>query len=83
MATPLSLTGSTPDAARRTVLSRRIQLFVAATITYNVIEAVVAITAGTMASSTALIGFGLDSIIEVSSAAAVALAVRGEGPGNS
>src|SRR5664279_1276971 len=72
MATPLSLTGSTPDAARRTVLSRRIQLFVAATITYNVIEAVVAITAGTMASSTALIGFGLDSIIEVSSAAAVA-----------
>ena len=72
MATPLSLTGSTPDAARRTVLSRRVQLFVAATITYNVIEAVVAITAGTMASSTALIGFGLDSIIEVSSAAAVA-----------
>jgi divalent metal cation (Fe/Co/Zn/Cd) transporter len=45
---------------------------VAATITYNVIEAVVAITAGAAASSTALIGFGLDSVIEVSSAAAVA-----------
>lgn len=42
------------------------------TITYNVIEAAVAITAGTIASSTALIGFGLDSVIEVSSAAAVA-----------
>ena len=53
-------------------MSRRIQLFVAATITYNVLEAVVAITAGTMASSTALIGFGLDSIIEAPSAAAVA-----------
>lgn len=61
-----------PSAARRDVLARRIRLLVAATITYNVIEAVVAITAGTMASSTALIGFGLDSVIEVSSAAAVA-----------
>lgn len=30
------------------------------------------LTAGTIASSTALIGFGLDSVIEVSSAAAVA-----------
>ena len=57
---------------RRTVLRRRVRLFVAATITYNVIEAVVAITAGTMASSAALIGFGLDSVIEVTSAAAVA-----------
>ncbi|WP_200855512.1 hypothetical protein, partial [Klebsiella pneumoniae] len=49
-----------------------IRLLVTATIGYNVVEAVVAITAGTIASSTALIGFGLDSVIEVSSAAAVA-----------
>ncbi|MEV7205305.1 MULTISPECIES: cation transporter [unclassified Streptomyces] len=61
-----------PTPARREILARRIRLLVAATITYNVIEAVVALTAGTMASSTALIGFGLDSVIEVSSAAAVA-----------
>ena len=61
-----------PGEARRAVLSRRVRLFVTATITYNVIEAAVAITAGTAASSTALIGFGLDSIIEVTSAAAVA-----------
>jgi divalent metal cation (Fe/Co/Zn/Cd) transporter len=61
-----------PSPVRRDALSRRIRLLVAATITYNVIEAVVAITAGTLASSTALVGFGLDSIIEVSSAAAVA-----------
>ncbi|MBQ0925786.1 cation transporter [Saccharopolyspora endophytica] len=54
------------------MLSRRVRLLVAATITYNVIEAIVAITAGTIASSTALIGFGLDSVIEVASAAAVA-----------
>ncbi len=54
------------------MLSRRIRFFVAATITYNVIEAVVAISAGSVASSSALIAFGLDSIIEVTSAAAVA-----------
>ncbi|MFI8073362.1 cation transporter [Streptomyces sp. NPDC086033] len=64
--------GTGPSAARRDALARRVRLLVAATITYNVIEAVVAITAGTLASSTALIGFGLDSVIEVSSAAAVA-----------
>ncbi|QUW85857.1 cation transporter (plasmid) [Streptomyces mirabilis] len=61
-----------PGPARRDALARRIRLLVAATITYNVVEAVVALTAGTLASSTALIGFGLDSVIEVSSAAAVA-----------
>ncbi|MGA5191502.1 cation transporter [Streptomyces griseoincarnatus] len=69
MATSISLS---PTPNRRAQLARRIRLLVAATITYNVIEAIVAITAGTMASSTALIGFGLDSVIEVSSAAAVA-----------
>ncbi|MFF5476632.1 cation transporter [Streptomyces sp. NPDC012935] len=61
-----------PSPVRRDALARRIRLLVAATITYNVVEAIVAITAGTLASSTALIGFGLDSVIEVSSAAAVA-----------
>ncbi|MFD7246825.1 cation transporter [Streptomyces massasporeus] len=61
-----------PSPARREALTRRIRLLVTATITYNVIEAAVALTAGTVASSTALIGFGLDSVIEVSSAAAVA-----------
>lgn len=57
---------------RRRVLAQRIRLIVAATISYNVVEAVVAITAGTAASSTALVGFGLDSVVEVLSAAAVA-----------
>ncbi|PXY28979.1 cobalt transporter [Prauserella coralliicola] len=65
---------------RRAVLSRRVRWFVAATITYNVIEAVVAITAGTVASSTALIAFGLDSVIEVASAAAVAWQFSGSDP---
>jgi hypothetical protein len=52
-----------PSPARRAVLAGRIRLFVAATIGYNVIEAVVALVAGTRASSSALIGFGLDSVI--------------------
>lgn len=75
MAAPLPLAPlprGGPAAARRAVLARRIRLFVAATIAYNVVEAVVAVTAGVQASSTALIGFGLDSVIEVASAAAVA-----------
>lgn len=81
MSLPLiQLTPAGPTPARRAVLARRVRLFVAATITYNVIEAVVAITAGTLASSTALIGFGLDSIIEVASAAAVAWQFAGRDP---
>lgn len=57
---------------RRATLHRRVRFIVAFTITYNVIEAVVAVWAGTQASSAALIGFGLDSIVEVLSALAVA-----------
>jgi divalent metal cation (Fe/Co/Zn/Cd) transporter len=67
----LLMSGAHP-ALRREVLARRIRLLVAATITYNVIEAVVALAEGTRVSSSALIGFGLDSVVEISSAAAVA-----------
>jgi len=70
--------GVSPD--RRAVLSRRIRWFVAATIGYNVGEAVVALVAGSKASSTALVGFGLDSVIEVASAAAVAWQFAGRDP---
>jgi divalent metal cation (Fe/Co/Zn/Cd) transporter len=58
--------------ARKQLLHRRIRWIVAATISYNVIEAIVAIVAGTVASSAALVAFGLDSTIEVLSGAAVA-----------
>jgi divalent metal cation (Fe/Co/Zn/Cd) transporter len=57
---------------RRATLHRRVRLIVGFTITYNVIEGIVAISAGAAASSAALIGFGLDSFIEVLSALAVA-----------
>jgi divalent metal cation (Fe/Co/Zn/Cd) transporter len=49
-----------------------VRLLVATTIAYNLIEGAVAITAGAGASSTALVGFGLDSLVEVASAGAVA-----------
>ena len=61
-----------PSPHRREILARRVRWLVAATITYNLIEAAVAISAGTVASSGALVAFGLDSVIEVASAAAVA-----------
>ncbi|MEV1128529.1 cation transporter [Agromyces sp. NPDC049794] len=57
---------------RRARLHRRVRLIVAFTISYNIIEAIIALSAGAMASSAALIGFGLDSVIEVLSAVAVA-----------
>jgi divalent metal cation (Fe/Co/Zn/Cd) transporter len=66
--------------ARRAILSRRVRLLVAATIGYNLVEAVIALAAGAAASSTALIGFGLDSVIEVSSALAVAWQFAGRDP---
>ena len=59
-------------SARRMTLHRRVRFIVGFTITYNVLEAVVAVWAGILASSAALIGFGLDSVVEVLSAAAIA-----------
>lgn len=73
-----SATALAPE--RRALLHNRIRWLVAATIAYNVIEAVIAISEGTRVSSTALIGFGLDSVIEVSSAAAVAWQFSGADP---
>jgi divalent metal cation (Fe/Co/Zn/Cd) transporter len=54
-----------PAEAHR--LGRRAQLLACASVTYNVIEAAIAITVGLVAGSVALVGFGLDSIVEVSS----------------
>ncbi|MGV0676508.1 cobalt transporter [Mycolicibacterium fortuitum] len=72
MASGVRYSDARPTPARRARLHRRIRWFVAATIAYNIIESIVAIAEGSRVSSTALIGFGLDSVIEVSSAAAVA-----------
>jgi divalent metal cation (Fe/Co/Zn/Cd) transporter len=55
------------DPEQRRQLSRRARLLAGASVSYNVIEAIIAITAGVIAGSVALIGFGLDSVVEVSS----------------
>ncbi|MPZ93867.1 MAG: hypothetical protein GEU96_02900 [Propionibacteriales bacterium] len=55
------------DATEKARLERRAQQLAAASVTYNVIEAIIAITAGLAAGSVALVGFGLDSVVEVSS----------------
>ncbi|GAB3064975.1 cation transporter [Intrasporangium mesophilum] len=53
--------------SRRSTLIRRARLLAGASVVYNVGEALVAITSGRVADSTALVGFGLDSAVEVAS----------------
>lgn len=55
--------GSHPECIRRAL---RLEYFL---VGYNILEAIAAIGFGWLAGSIALVGFGLDSIIEVSSAA--------------
>lgn len=62
-----SMTVSPVTDDDRLRLGCRARLLATASVTYNAIEAVVAITAGVVAGSVALIGFGLDSVVEVSS----------------
>ena len=66
------MTAVATDPARISVLRRRIRWIVGFTIAYNVVEGIIALIAGGVASSAALVGFGLDSFVEVLSAAAVA-----------
>jgi divalent metal cation (Fe/Co/Zn/Cd) transporter len=66
---PVSATHShpVPTPAQRARLGRRARLLAGTSVAYNLVEGVVAVVAGTVAGSVALIGFGLDSVIEVSS----------------
>ena len=65
-----SALATTPQVRARLV--RRVRLLVRGVIAYNAVEGVIAVSAGIAASSASLVGFGLDSAIEVSSALAVA-----------
>lgn len=51
----------------RAALGRRAKLLAILSVTYNLVEGVIAIAAGIAAGSVALVGFGLDSAVEVSS----------------
>jgi divalent metal cation (Fe/Co/Zn/Cd) transporter len=52
---------------------RRLEYF---TIGYNMLEGLISVTAGAIAGSVALVGFGLDSLIEVTSGAALLWRLR-------
>ena len=60
-------------------LERRAVWLAWATVAWNVVEAVVAIGAGAAAGSIALVGFGLDSTVEVMSALVIVWQFRGVG----
>lgn len=62
----------------REALVRRGLLLNYATIGYNALEAIVSILAGIVAGSVALVGFGLDSVIEVTSAVAARWRLRAD-----
>jgi len=65
---------------RRRLLHRRALRLEYFTIGWNVLEAIVAIGAGVVAGSVALVGFGVDSGIEVISAAGLLWRLRTAGP---
>ncbi len=67
-----------PD--RRTQLNRRSLHLAYATAGYNLLEGIAAVVAGAVASSAALLGFGLDSFVEVSSALVVIWQFRSRVP---
>lgn len=69
--------GAETPGARRLRFERYARLLAYATIAWNVIEAVVAISSGVAAGSVALVGFGLDSVVEVGSAVVVAWQFHG------
>ncbi|MDG4807602.1 cation transporter [Micromonospora sp. WMMD1120] len=76
----MSATTSILTPQRRAQLNRRSLHLAYATAGYNTLEGIVAVAAGAAASSTALLGFGLDSFIEVSSALVVIWQFRSRVP---
>lgn len=67
-----------PAAQFREAAVRRARLLTNVTIGYNAVEGVVAVLAGIAASSVSLVGFGLDSAVEVSTALVLAWRLRKE-----
>ena len=69
---------TTAESGAREKLLRRGVMLEVFTIAWNVIEAVIAVGAGIVSNSVALIGFGLDSLIEVAAAVALFRRLRAE-----
>lgn len=62
----------------RTALLRRGVRLATVMVSWNVVEGVIAVWAGILASSVALVGFGIDSFVETASAAVVGWRLRAE-----
>jgi divalent metal cation (Fe/Co/Zn/Cd) transporter len=71
------LMGGRADSDRARLL-RRAVLLEGGTLGRNIVEGVIAVTAGVLASSVALVGFGIDSFVETTSAAVVGWRLRVE-----
>lgn len=69
---------TTPRVSAREALVRRGLGLNYATIAYNSFEAVVSLFAGVMAGSVALVGFGIDSVIEVTASGAAQWRLRAD-----
>lgn len=63
---------------RRGAAAPRALRYAQVTIAYNVVEGIIAVTAGLLAGSVALVGFGFDSWIEVTAATIVLIRLRAE-----
>ena len=63
----VSLHGGTNATIGRPALVRRGRRLSIVTLVYNALEGIIAVTAGAIAGSISLVGFGVDSIIEVAS----------------
>jgi divalent metal cation (Fe/Co/Zn/Cd) transporter len=68
----MQVTGTRADEVRRGV---HLEYF---TVAYNCLEAAIALFAGVLAGSIALVGFGLDSVVEVTSGAALLWRLHGD-----
>lgn len=72
------MTATEPHADSEAALRRRGLRLAYATIGWNVVECVIAVGAGAAAGSIALVGFGLDSAVEVGSASVIVWQFRAE-----
>ncbi len=75
-ATPARTTGEEVSVATREELALHGIRLSYATIGYNSLEAIDSLIAGSLAGSVALIGFGIDSLIEVSASGAAQWRLR-------
>lgn len=74
----MSAPSSVASASSREALVRRGILLSYATIIYNTFEAVVSLIAGIIAGSVSLVGFGFDSVIEVTASVAAQWRLRSD-----